>query len=451
MKTHTVKPGETIEQIAIAYLYNPQKSNEILRINNVSDIYAGQILKIPDLFGETEKLQTFEGAALIINGEELKATPAITIKKTYDNLASTFGFSLPTEEIYRIKPFMYDEVSVYFQGNLIVKGNVYGIEKDLSTGARTSYSCMQQTAVLAHCNLPKSLYPRTQYKVSLKTVAERICDVFGIDVEVDAGATEAANKKFAETAIKPNETLAEYLSNLAKQRGLIITSTPEGNLRIAVDTLNKVTPILELKNPTGKITFSGDKVFSDIMAVRPATGAAQKPDIAKIVLNAMREKAAKAKKEGWQSVFSSEEESKSFNERLKAAEKAQASTPNVGNPGGGARTTTSVALPVFRPKTIMQSTAFPQPIKDFAEAEKRRMLVSACSLQVSLSYVYTTEGDLIDVNQIVTVNAPALGIDEDTDFIIREVTIKLDTGGNSCNLTMIPADWYQGNMVQFWS
>ena len=79
------------------------------------------------------------------------------------------------------------------------------------------------------------------------------------------------------------------------------------------------------------------------------------------------------------------------------------------------------------------------------------MLVSACSLQVSLSYVYTTEGDLIDVNQIVTVNAPALGIDEDTDFIIREVTIKLDTGGNSCDLTMIPADWYQGNMVQFWS
>ena len=451
MKTHTVKPGETIEQIAIAYLYNPQKSNEILRINNVSDIYAGQILKIPDLFGETEKLQTFEGAALIINGEELKATPAITIKKTYDNLASTFGFSLPTEEIYRIKPFMYDEVSVYFQGNLIVKGNVYGIEKDLSTGARTSYSCMQQTAVLAHCNLPKSLYPRTQYKVSLKTVAERICDVFGIDVEVDAGATEAANKKFAETAVKPNETLAEYLSNLAKQRGLIITSTPEGNLRIAIDTLNKVTPILELKNPIGKITFSGDKVFSDIMAVRPATGAAQKSDTAKIVLNAMREKAAKAKKEGWQSVFSSEEESKSFNEQLKAAEKAQASTPNVGNPGGGARTTTSVALPVFRPKTIMQSTAFPQPIKDFAEAEKRRMLVSACSLQVSLSYVYTTEGDLIDVNQIVTVNAPALGIDEDTDFIIREVTIKLDTGGNSCDLTLIPADWYQGNMVQFWS
>ena len=451
MKTHTVKPGETIEQIAIAYLYNPQKSNEILRINNVSDIYAGQILKIPDLFGETEKLQTFEGAALIINGEELKATPAITIKKTYDNLASTFGFSLPTEEIYRIKPFMYDEVSVYFQGNLIVKGNVYGIEKDLSTGARTSYSCMQQTAVLAHCNLPKSLYPRTQYKVSLKTVAERICDVFGIDVEVDAGATEAANKKFAETAVKPNETLAEYLSNLAKQRGLIITSTPEGNLRIAIDTLNKVTPILELKNPTGKITFSGDKVFSDIMAVRPATGAAQTPDTAKIVLNAMREKAAKAKKEGWQSVFSSEEESKSFNEQLKAAEKAQASTPNVGNPGGGARTTTSVALPVFRPKTIMQSAAFPQPIKDFAEAEKRRMLVSACSLQVSLSYVYTTEGDLIDVNQIVTVNAPALGIDEDTDFIIREVTIKLDTGGNSCDLTLIPADWYQGNMVQFWS
>lgn len=451
MKTHTVKPGETIEQIAIAYLYNPQKSNEILRINNVSDIYAGQILKIPDLFGETEKLQTFEGAALIINGEELKATPAITIKKTYDNLASTFGFSLPTEEIYRIKPFMYDEVSVYFQGNLIVKGNVYGIEKDLSTGARTSYSCMQQTAVLAHCNLPKSLYPRTRYKVSLKTVAERICDVFGIDVEVDAGATEAANKKFAETAVKPNETLAEYLSNLAKQRGLIITSTPEGNLRIAIDTLNKVTPILELKNPTGKITFSGDKVFSDIMAVRPATGAAQTPDTAKIVLNAMREKAAKAKKEGWQSVFSSEEESKSFNEQLKAAEKAQASTPNVGNPGGGARTTTSVALPVFRPKTIMQSAAFPQPIKDFAEAEKRRMLVSACSLQVSLSYVYTTEGDLIDVNQIVTVNAPALGIDEDTDFIIREVTIKLDTGGNSCDLTLIPADWYQGNMVQFWS
>ena len=189
MKTHTVKPGETIEQIAIAYLYNPQKSNEILRINNVSDIYAGQILKIPDLFGETEKLQTFEGAALIINGEELKATPAITIKKTYDNLASTFGFSLPTEEIYRIKPFMYDEVSVYFQGNLIVRGNVYGIEKNLSTGAQTSYSCMQKTAVLAHCNLPKSLYPRTQYKVSLKTVAERICDVFGIDVEVDAGAT----------------------------------------------------------------------------------------------------------------------------------------------------------------------------------------------------------------------------------------------------------------------
>lgn len=450
MITHVVKPGETIEQIAVAYLYNPQKSNEILRINNCTEIYAGQVLKIPDPFGEEEKLQVFEGATLKINGEQLNATPAITIKKTYDNLASTFGFSLPTDEIYGIKPFRYDEVSVYFQGNLIVKGQVFEIEKELSTGARTSYSCMQATAVLAHCNLPKSLYPRTQYKASLKTIAERVCNVFGIEVEVDTGAAEAANKKFAETAIKPNETLAEYLSNLAKQRGLIITTTPEGNLRIAVDTLNKVTPILKLVNPTGKITFGGDKVFSDIMAVRPATGAAQKPDIAKIVLNAMREKAAKAKKEGWQSVFSSEEESKSFNERLKAAEKAQASTPNVGNPGGGARTITSVSLPVFRPKTIMQSTAYPQPIKDFAEAEKRRMLISACSLQVKLPYVYTTDGKLLDVNQIVTVNAPALGVDSDTDFLICEVTLNLDTGGNSCDLTMVPADWFFGNMVQFW-
>lgn len=450
MITHTVKPGETIEQIAVAYLYNPQKSNEILRINNVAEIYAGQVLKIPDLFGETEKLQTFEGTALIINGEQLKATPAITVKKTYDNLASTFGFSLPTEKIYKIRPFMYDEVSVYFQGDLVVKGLVFNLEKDLSTGAATNYTCMQKTAVLAHCNLPKSLYPRTQYNASLKTIAERICNVFGIEVEVDAGAADAANRKFAETAIKPNETLAEYLSNLAKQRGLIITSTPEGNLRIAVDTLNKVTPILKLVNPTGKITFSGDKVFSDIMAVRPATGAAQTPDTAKIVLNAMREKAAKAKKEGWQSVFASEEESRSFNERLKAAEKAQASTPNVGNPGGGARTTTSVALPVFRPKTITQSTAYPQPIKDFAEAEKRRMLISACSLQVKLSYIYTSDGNLLDVNQIVTVNAPALNIDTDTDFLIREISLNLDTGGNSCDLTLIPADWYQGNMVQFW-
>lgn len=393
MRLHIVKSGETFESIATAYLYQPAKASDIKRVNNTNVIYAGQVLKIPDLFEEPKINPDFERAGLVINGTEINSTPSIVVTRAFDSISGSFDFGLPTDDHFKDLsiPYGYQGVDIYHKSDLIISGQIYNIAKYLNRTAETVYSGFQKPGMLSQINMPDSMYPRTFYKTSLKTIAEKICDAFQIVVVIDDNAKSKANEKFDKTAPSPNEYLGGYLIDLAHQKGLILSSTQEGALRISVDTIENTDPILNLVNPEGNISFDGSKIHSDYTALRAG--------------NTQRSPAqAKAK----------------------------------------------LDIDVFRQKVIQQTDRFSDSISNFVKSEVIRSMLDSFSFSVKLPYVRTLNGDLIDINSIITVESKDHSILKPTDFIVRKCTYNFKITSDSCNVDLIPLDWYQGKFTKFW-
>lgn len=393
MRLHIVKSGETFESIATAYLYQPAKASDIKRVNNTNVIYAGQVLKIPDLFEGPKINPEFERAGLVINGSEINSTPSIVVTRAFDSIAGTFDFTLPTDDYFKdlSSPYSYQDVDIYHKSDLILSGQIYNITKDLGKTASTVYSGFQKPGMLSQVNMPDSMYPRTFYKTSLKTIAEKICNAFQIVVVIDDNAKSKANEKFDKTAPSPNEYMGGYLIDLAQQKGLILSSTPEGALRISVDAIKSKDPILNLVNPEGDISFDGSKVYSDFTALR-AGNTKRSPAQAKAKLD----------------------------------------------------------IDIFRQKVIQQIDRFSDSISNFVKSEVIRAMLDSFTFSVKLPYVRTLNGDLIDVNSIITVESKDHSILKPTDFIVRKCTYNFKTSSDSCNIDLIPLDWYQGKFTKFW-
>jgi prophage tail gpP-like protein len=83
----------------------------------------------------------------------------------------------------------------------------------------------------------------------LGDVSAQVCAPFGIEVKMGDGAAgpdqlneiaQRAAIRFRRVCIEPGETALAFLNKLAKERGLTITSTPEGNIAYTIAGIRKI-------------------------------------------------------------------------------------------------------------------------------------------------------------------------------------------------------------------
>ena len=389
---HTVRKGDTLESIAQLYLYQTIRAEDIYNKNNLTSriLYIGQTLKIPELDEPARSNPDFSGAGLMINGQEILAVPEIKVKKAFDAIAGTFDFSLPNEPIYRdiCKPYSFYPVDIFHKNDLVISGPLLNSSPDLN---RVDLSGLGTPGILSTQNIPPNVQ-RQWYNTNLKNIANKYCDLFSIVVVIDDNAKDLANLKFIKTSIGPDEFVSTFLSSLARQRGLIITSTPEGALRISKDVISASEPVLNLVSPSGfKTNFDSNAMFSDYIAVRSG--------------NSKRSAAmAKLKND----------------------------------------------IDVFRCNVIEQRERVGESISEYLQSEMIRGWLSAFMISGSLPYVRDANGKLFDCYDIITIEAPEFYINKPTDFIIRTIDFNFKVNSDTCDLGLIPAEWYFGSFLKFW-
>lgn len=219
-----------------------------------------------------------DAVALTIDSREWAFWDELEVHLPLDDFA-TAGFSAPFEperQVFRdtFRPFSFKPVALTVGGEALFTGTMVEVTPRLEAGRRaTDVSAYSKPGVLADCNVPVSLVPFEANGLTLRQIAQRMVAPFGISVEL--AIPEGSKFKRVNTKKKKidhrgdlNEKVKDFLAELARQHGAVLSSTPTGNLLVtqSVATGNPVARLEEGVPPLVSVvpTFSPQSYYSEI-------------------------------------------------------------------------------------------------------------------------------------------------------------------------------------------
>lgn len=291
-KSYTIIRGDTLTAIAVKFYGDGTKYKEIADANpSITDpnlIITGDVITIPDLVpaepAEPAEIDVTpetiidgksEEIGILINGQIFKYWTNATITRSFDSIADSFSLSVPwfpDKEEYReaFKRFAYTPVVLYIGGEKILTGNIITIRTTTGPDARVlTIEGYSSPGVIADVNVSSSSWPVSIDGLNLKKIAEKITKPFSLKVifEDDPGGPFTGNEK---QVIEPDEKIGDYLIKLARQKGFVIASNPDGNLLFRKTTTESASvSILEGEPPYlgSSVIFNGQNRFSDLTAI----------------------------------------------------------------------------------------------------------------------------------------------------------------------------------------
>jgi prophage tail gpP-like protein/phage tail protein X len=241
-RNYIVKTGDTIQAVAIRMYGDVSKYPVILHANqqlrqNVP-LQSGMVLVIPDLKDALapiiQKSDDPDLVTIIIDGVRLIHWSDLTIELTIDKFANSFSFSVPWDPdvlLYRslFRPFTYKLCKIFIGNQLILTGNVINNKPSSAYDSRTlKISGYSSAGILNDCNFPQSAFPLYFDGLTLPEIARSSLEFFNLEFLDSSGDTQP----FADITVKPQDKVINFLIDLAKKRGLIFRSTPDGTLEL---------------------------------------------------------------------------------------------------------------------------------------------------------------------------------------------------------------------------
>jgi len=247
MSSYAVIDGDTYDLIA-RKLFGEQSRASLLRASNpgiVEPLAQGTLLNIPadpnapqDLSQQltsNNPAQVTIVVTTIVDGtkqsKQFTFWESISIKRQIDSLSTialTAPFNADDEDMRTFfRPFSFQEITVSIGGNTFFKGTIVNITPRLTESRSiveiTAYSL---PGIMTDCQQPASDFPLAWEQYTLKEIADDISAVFGIRAVFDNPPGDV----FQAVTSSPEATALSFLTDLAKQRNLVIGDTREGEL-----------------------------------------------------------------------------------------------------------------------------------------------------------------------------------------------------------------------------
>lgn len=213
---------------------------------------------------------------LLIDGYEFEGFDDIEITFGLDSY-SDISFSTPFEsenaDFRRLfRPFSFLPVQVLQDLEFLFTGTMLTPVPEIDVNRKiVQIVALSLPAVLGDCNPPGDSMPVQFEKANLKTISDELVKPFGIKTkfEGDPGAP------FAKAKVDIEETIDAFLSNLARQRGFVKNSTPEGELRYW-KTVNPGSPVETFEQGIPPLTrvvpeYKPQDYFTEITGYAKAT------------------------------------------------------------------------------------------------------------------------------------------------------------------------------------
>jgi prophage tail gpP-like protein len=406
-RPYTVVKGDTLWHIASAAYGDPSKwrvlwkNNQTrLRSGNPNLIYPGEIINIGPLTElvevANEQRQDIElpdkapnEFTLIIGDKEVPVTAA-RIMRTMDTVADGWSATVQFDtEVWNSD--VYTQAKVYLGGRLIIDGLLYGVRSSTATdGTKKSLTGWSVTADLIDSTM-KAPYERSN--MTLEQIAKDIIEPIGLPIVFDADDTGGVFKR---ATAQSTDTVAKHLTDLASQRGILMTSTPKSEVlfikpnvdgQVVGSLADGLPPLMHFD-----MDYDGRKRFN----VYKAVGSRER------------------RKTKW----------------------AVAKDDNV---------------PRSRFKTISTPDTTIGDIQRAADWARSKQIAEALTTECPVSGWYAPDGNLWEENTLVAVNTKTLQIPDGFVFLIRAVEYRYEAEGTMTILSLVPPQTYTGeSLTDIW-
>lgn len=209
-----------------------------------------------------------------------------TLNLVYNSNASKFRFN------YYFNPFdiehkemscvtHFHEVTLEHEGLRLLTGVITNQSfKTSSVKQLASFAGYSKPGVLSDCEIPPSIYPLQSDGLSLNQIANKLIDPFrrnyGLDYKIDPAVASKMNQSFDTSTASESQTIIDYLSELAKQKNIIISHDVNGDL-LFTEAKTDIKPILDFDLTKGSIpgteftmTYDGQGMHSHITMQKQA-------------------------------------------------------------------------------------------------------------------------------------------------------------------------------------
>ena len=394
-RPYVVQPGDTALRIAAIAYGDATRAFVIVRANQAREIVPGVTLVIPDDNVVPDAAPTPDGLSLVVGGVAMP-TENLRIVRSLDSLADGWtatiawlpGADADLDAI--IRPYGYAQASAFIDGELAVSGRLYGVSPALAARSQLSLEGWSFAADMIDSTLKP---PYEANKVTLRQRVEDIAATFNLavtsDLEVDG--------QFDRVAATPSQSAGGHILSLASQRGVLISSNPDGTLRI-FKVSGDSQPVGTIEE--GQPGFSGFGASFD----------------GRSRFNAYR--------------FLSQ------------------------TPGDSSANAVAIddAVPVTRFMTFSGNDTTTGETQQAADWRKTKAVADALSIPIRAEGFKAPNGDTWAPGQVVTVVSPTLFMPDGFDMLIRSVEMTQDPGGDATVLKLVPPGVYSGvDIVEPWA
>lgn len=334
-----------------------------------------------------------EDVAIRIDGTRWRAWESVELQRGLDSF-SVLSFDAPfeperTEFRRTFQPLSFKPLEVLVGGELLFSGTMLGVDPELEPDRRTvKVSGYAKPGVLEDCPMPASAWPLELNGLKLRAIAERLAAPFGLTVEMngDEGA------EFRRVALRPDEHVHAFLTELAKQRGLSMRDTPAGALQFHRPAAS--SPVVRLQEGAGGLT-----------GVRVSF---QPQDYSSEITGQARTRSGR----------------------------------------GGARTTQANPFlsSVVRPSTFTLEETDGPDVPAATSARMGRMFANAMRVSVELPTWRTPDGALFEPGSTLSLEAPSAMVYRETTFLIREVTFRQEADQLGAQLALALPGAFSGEV-----
>lgn len=402
--TYQVATGDTFETIARKKYGTEKEADRIARANPgiAEPLSAGTVLTAPTLPGAPQNLPTQAPAdrddevAILIDGQRFRFWDKVRITRALDSM-DTVEFGAPFDadapgfkESFR--PFSFKPVAITVGGSPLFTGTMVGVSPVVENSQRVvSVSGYSLPGVLNDCTPPASSFPLEFNDQGLRDIATAIAAPFGLTVlfEADQGAV------FERVACEPGKKALAFLTELAKQRNLILSSTERGELvfRQSADGGRPVARLQQGSAPLLSVTpfFSPQEYYSHITGIEPV---------------------------------------------IVGLEGSQFTVKNPRLQG------------VTRPITFNAPDTLDADVKGAVEAKAGRMFGNMASYSVRVATWRDPNGDLWRPNTSVKLQAPEAMIYNEYEFVIRSVEFSRERAVETATLDLVIPGSFSGKVPE---
>jgi len=342
---------------------------------------------------------------LVIAGREIPVQRA-TFTKTIDTIANEVKCSFPwfpglDPEIDRLTaPYSYSECKIYMGGQLVMIGILYNVIQTLnSTGRIKNLEIYSKTANIVDSSVRfpfeennLDLLERIESQMN-STVPNR---KMNINVFVDGGVDIGG--KFKRISVKSTDNCFDKLRSLARQRGLLLSCTVEGDVlityaKVTGDPVGTITEEIGI-TPNFEARFNGRDRFQYYQA---------------------------------NATSSSSKKTKTF------------------------KTSKDIAVKTERFLTFQTEDNLPGEALNAAEWRKNKSAAEAMSTPFPVNTWYAPNGSLWSENTLLTVKSETMSIKNGFTFLITQVEFVFENQGCTANLELKPPTVYTtGEIIEPW-